>query len=194
MNWLKLGSNIPKKGNSFTVALGKAVFKILGWNFEGELPDRPQMIMAVAPHSSNFDFIVAMAAVLSLRLHVSYLGKQSLFKFPLRRLMTALGGIPVDRKSPQGLIGKMVEQFNIHPQLILGIAPEGTRGKVKKWKRGFALIAQATNVPVLPVLLDYKTKTLRFKPLITEVSDVDKTIATMQAYALATTPRNLPRD
>jgi 1-acyl-sn-glycerol-3-phosphate acyltransferase len=194
MNWPKLGSNIPKKGNIFSSAIGSAVFKILGWRFEGEVPDLPQMILPVAPHSSNMDFIVAIAAVLKLRLRVSYFGKHTLFKFPLGWFMRATGGIPVNRSSPQGLIGQMVEQFNKQPQLILGLAPEGTRGKVKKWKRGFAVIAQATNVPVLPVLLDYKTKTVRFKKLITDVSDVEKTMATMQAYALTATPRNLPKD
>ena len=189
-----LGSEIPRKGNAFTAALGRFVFKMLGWKLVGEIPNRPQVIIAVAPHSSNLDFIVAIAAVLSLRLHVSYFGKHTLFKFPLGGLMRALGGIPVDRRSSQGLIGQMVEEFKNKPQLVLGIAPEGTRGNVKKWKKGFALIAQATNVPVLPALLDYKTKSIRFEPLITDVSDVDKTMAAMQAYAQTATPRNPPKE
>ena len=190
MNSLKLGSKIPKKGNAITAALGRWVFKLMGWKIEGEIPNQPQIIIAVAPHSSNLDFIVAMAAVLSLRLHVSYLAKHTLFKFPLGHLLSALGGIPVNRNSSQGLVGKMVEQFEAHPQLVLGIAPEGTRGKTKRWKKGFAVIAQATNVPVLPALLDYKTKSIRFEALITDVSDVDKTIATMQIYAQSATPKN----
>ena len=190
MNSPKLGSKVPKKGNVITAALGRWVFKLMGWKIEGEIPNKPQIIIAVAPHSSNLDFIVAMAAVLSLRLHVSYLAKHTLFKFPLGRLLSALGGIPVNRNSSQGLVGKMVEQFEVHPQLVLGIAPEGTRGKTKRWKKGFAVIAQATNVPVLPALLDYKTKSIRFEALITDVSDVDKTIATMQIYAQSATPKN----
>lgn len=194
MNSIKLGSEIPKKGNAFTAALGRLALKLMGWKLEGELPNQPQIIIAVAPHSSNLDFIVAMAAVLSLRLHVSYLGKHTLFKFPLGRLMYALGGIPVDRTSSQGLIGQLVEEFKNKPQLILGIAPEGTRGKVKRWKKGFALIAQATNVPVLPALLDFKTKSIRFEPLITDVSDVSKTMAAMQAYASTATPKNPPEE
>lgn len=192
MSSIQLGSEIPQKGNAFTAALGRMVFKLMGWKFEGDIPNQPQMIIAVAPHSSNLDFIVAMAAVLSLRLHVSYLAKHTLFKFPLGGLMSALGGIPVNRNSSQGLVGKMVEQFETHPQLVLGIAPEGTRGKAKRWKKGFAVIAQATNVPVLPALLDYKTKCIRFEPLITDVSDVDKTIESMQAYAKLASPKNQP--
>ena len=190
MNLLKLGSNIPRKGNAFSSAIGSAVFKMLGWRFEGEVPDLPQMILPVAPHSSNMDFIIAIAAVLKLRLRVSYFGKHSLFKFPLGWFMRATGGIPVNRKSSQGLIGQMVEAFNTHPQLILGLAPEGTRGKVTKWKKGFAVIAQATNIPVLPVLLDFKTKTIFFKPLITDVSDVERTMEQVLAYAATATPKN----
>ena len=194
MSSLHLGSEIPRKGNAFTAALGRWVFKMLGWKFEGEVPNRPQIIIAVAPHSSNLDFIVAIAAVLSLRLHVSYFGKHTLFRFPIKGLMLGLGGIPVDRRSSQGLIGQMVEEFKTKPQLVLGLAPEGTRGNVKKWKKGFAIIAQATNVPVLPALLDFKTKSIRFEPLITDVSDVEKTIATMRAYAQSATPKNQPKE
>jgi 1-acyl-sn-glycerol-3-phosphate acyltransferase len=185
-----LGSNIPRKGNTFTSALGSAVFKMLGWRFEGDVPNLPQMILPVAPHSSNLDFIVAIAAVLKLRLRVSYLGKHTLFKFPLGWFMRSTGGIPVNRKSSQGLIGQMTEAFNTHPQLILGLAPEGTRGKVTEWKKGFAVIAKATKVPVLPILLDYKTKTIIFKPLITDVSDVEKTLEQIQTYAAMATPKN----
>lgn len=108
--------------------------------------------------------------------------------------MRTTGGIPVNRSSSQGLIEQMTEAFNTNSQLILGLAPEGTRGTVSQWKKGFAVIAQATNVPVLPVLLDYKTKTIRFEPLITDVSDVDKTMSIMQAYAATAMPRNPPKE
>jgi len=187
---LTLGSNLPTKGNIFTSTLGRWVLKLMGWKFSGEVPNRSQLVIAVAPHSSNLDFIVAIAAVLSLRLKVSYLAKHTLFTFPLGWLMRGLGGIPVNRNSSQGLVGQMIEQFNANPKLVLGIAPEGTRGKVKKWKKGFAVIAQATNTPVLPALLDYKNKTIRFEALITDVSDIDKTIEQMQVYAAEVTPKN----
>ncbi|MBT8142368.1 MAG: acyltransferase [Gammaproteobacteria bacterium] len=187
---LTLGSNIPRKGNAFTAAIGSAVFKFLGWKFEGEVPNLAQMILPVAPHSSNMDFIVAIAAVFKLRLRVSYFGKHTLFKFPLGWFMRSTGGIPVNRGSSQGLTGQMVEAFNQHPQLILGLAPEGTRGKVTQWKKGFAVIAQATNVPVLTVLLDYANKTIRFMPLITDVGDVDKTMEQVQAYTATAKPKN----
>lgn len=188
---LELGSNIPRKGNRFTAALGCWLLKLLGWKFEGDIPNESKMVIAVAPHSSNLDFVVAMAAVFSVRLHVSYMAKHSLFKFPLKSFLLRTGGIPVNRNASQGLIEQMVEQFAEQPQLILGLAPEGTRKKVKKWKKGFALIAKEANVPVLPALLDYKTKTIRFESLIRDVTDPDKTLTQMQVYTSTAIPKNL---
>jgi len=194
MNSLRPGSEIPRKGNWFTAWLGRVVLKLMGWRIEGELPNRPQMIMAVAPHSSNFDFIITMAGVFSLRLHVSYMAKHTLFRFPIKRILLSLGGIPVQRGSSQGLVGKMVEEFNNNPKLLLGITPEGTRGKVVKWKKGFALMAQAANVPILPVILDYKKKTIKFESLINDVSDIEKTIAQMKIYTLSAMPKNMTKE
>ena len=80
--------------------------------------------------------------------------------------------------------------------VVIGITPDGTRGKVREWKRGFALIAQATGVPILPAILDFKSKVVRFEQVITDVSDVDQVIATMQALAQSGAPKlvqNYPR-
>ena len=183
MNWQKLGPDLPTRGNRFTALAGRALFRAMGWRIEGEFPNQSQLIVAVAPHTSNTDFLLAMAIVSGLGLHASYFAKQSLFRFPLGSVMVALGGIPVDRNSPQGLVGQMVEQFEKTPKLVLGITPEGSRGKVGQWKRGFALIAQAANVPILPAILDLKAKVVRFEKLITEVDDVDQVIKTMQELA-----------
>ncbi len=183
MIWQQLGPNLPTRGNRFTTLAGRFLFRMMGWRIEGEFPNRSQLIVAVAPHTSNRDFFLAMAIVSGLGLHASYFAKQSLFKFPLGPLMLAMGGIPVDRNSSQGLVGQMVEHFEKTEKLVLGITPEGTRGKVGEWKRGFALIAQAANVPILPAILDVKSKVVRFEKMITEVSDVDQVMTTMQELA-----------
>ncbi len=189
MIWQQLGPDLPRRGNRFTAMLGQFLLRAMGWRIEGEFPNQSKLIVAVAPHTSNTDFFLAMAIVSGLGLHASYFAKKSLFKFPLGSLMVALGGIPVDRNSSQGLVGQMVEQFEKNPKLVLGITPEGTRGKVREWKRGFALIAQAAGVPILPAILDFKSKVVRFEQMITEVSDVDQVIATMQALAQSGAPK-----
>ena len=185
----RLGPNVPTGGNPLTGWLGRSMLHVGGWRIEGEFPNRSKLIIAVAPHSSNIDFVLTIAVIWGLGLKASYLAKESLFRFPLGLLMRAFGGIPVERNSPQGLVGQMVEQFNERSSLILGITPEGTRRTVSGWKQGFALIAQGANVPVLPAILNYRTRVIRFSELITDVDSADDTMLTMQQAAAAGEPR-----
>ncbi|NJN50686.1 MAG: acyltransferase [Gammaproteobacteria bacterium] len=188
MQWQRVGDKVPLKGNRFTVLLGRTVFRAMGFRLEGEFPNQSKLIVAVAPHRSNVDFVLAMAVVLGLGLRASFLAKQSLFKGPLRWLMYALGGIPVERSAPQGLVGQLVAQFNARTALVLGVTPEGTRTKVREWKKGFALIAQAANVPVLPAIIDYDTRIVRLAPLITNVANADDTLLHVQQAAAGVLP------
>ena len=189
MSFNLLGSELPKRGNRITALMGRGLFRGLGWKLSGEFPNHPKMIVAVAPHTSNIDFLLAAGVFLGHGLHVSYLAKQSLFKFPLGFLMSGLGGIPVDQESSQGLVDQLATRFNNTSKLVLGITPEGTRGKVSEWKKGFALIAQAANVPILPAIADYKTKVVRLEKLITNVQDTDHVLRTMKSFADTATPR-----
>ena len=154
MNWQKLGPQVPGGGNGLTRFIGRTAMRLSGWRLLGEFPDRPKVIVAVAPHTSNFDFVLTAMVIWSLGLRASYLAKRSLFRFPLGVVMRYFGGIPVDRSAPQGLVEQMTARFQAAPQLVLGIAPEGTRGSVSRWKLGFALIAQSAEVPVLPAIAE----------------------------------------
>jgi 1-acyl-sn-glycerol-3-phosphate acyltransferase len=185
-----LGPNVPAGGNRLTGWLGRSMLRVSGWRIEGEFPDRSKLIIAVAPHSSNLDFGLTIAVIWALGLQASYLAKESLFRFPLGMLMRAFGGIPVERDSPQGLVGQMVERFNERSSLVLGITPEGTRKNITSWKRGFALIAQGSDVPVLPAIINYRSKVVRFGALITDVANVDQTMLAVQQAAASGVPRS----
>jgi len=148
------------------------------------------MIVAVAPHTSNLDFIIAVAVIWGLNLKTSYLAKNSLFRFPLGSIMRGLGGIPVDRNSPQGMVDQMAEQFASREQLVLGITPEGTRGDVREWKRGFARIAQAADVPVVPAIINYAEHAVYINAPITDLDSVDEIVNATQAAASAGSPRH----
>ena len=126
---------------------------------------------------------------MSLGLKSSYLAKASLFRFPLGIVIRGFGGIPVDRSSSSGVVTQMTHLFHNTPKLVLGIAPEGTRQKVHRWRSGFALIAQAANVPVQPAVIDYKQKVVTFTPLIVDVSDPEQTLQQVQQDAAAGQPR-----
>ena len=154
----------------------------MGWRIEGAIPDLPKMVLIVAPHSSNWDFIVGVAAKLAMRLRVKYLGKDSLFRFPLGPIMRYLGGIPVDRSSSNDVVSSIRAEFERNRQLILAIAPEGTRTRVERWKTGFYHIARGAGVPILPVALNWQRRTIQiFEPFAT-TGDMDNDLARLRSH------------
>ncbi|MBU2972217.1 1-acyl-sn-glycerol-3-phosphate acyltransferase [Pseudoalteromonas sp. C2R02] len=144
--------------------LGRFLLKLLGWKVSGEFPQTSKFVAAVAPHTSNWDFIIAIAVKLQLGITIRFLGKNSIFFWPLGPILKAWGGMPVDRSSPHGLVSQVKKQFDNNEHLVLGLAPEGTRKKSKEWKTGFLHIAHNSNVPVVPMALDYRTKTFIIMP------------------------------
>jgi 1-acyl-sn-glycerol-3-phosphate acyltransferase len=180
---------VPRAGNIISRFIGRLLLSAMGWRLRGAFPNREKFIIAVAPHSSNIDFVLTVGVILSLSLRCSFLAKASLFRFPLSLLMRGFGGIPVDRSSSQGVVEQLTEHFRRSPQMILGITPEGTRRQVDRWRSGFAQIAQAADIPVLPAIIDYRQKCVTFGPLIEDVSNVDETVRTVQTAALQGTPR-----
>lgn len=138
------------------------------------------MVIVVAPHSSNWDFIVGVAAKLAMGLRVTYLGKDTLFRFPLGIVMRRLGGIPVDRANANAVVRSVVAQFGNRRQMLLAIAPEGTRKPVARWRSGFYHIATGAGVPILPVALDWATRTVVIGALFSPTGAMDDDIAELR--------------
>ena len=160
--------SLPRRHSNLGQKLGLWLLKLQGgWSIQGELPAHNKIVIAVAPHTSNQDFFVGIAAALALDLKIRFLGKHSIFVWPVKRLLLSLGGIPVDRSHPQGVVGQVVAEFEQSDSLLLGLSPEGSRKKVQQWRSGFWFIAKQANVPVCLVGLDYKNKQLVFGPCFT---------------------------
>ncbi|MDP3857392.1 MAG: lysophospholipid acyltransferase family protein [Stagnimonas sp.] len=158
----------PRGGNAGSRAFGRAVLRLFGWRLDIQLPDLPKAVITALPHTSNWDFVFAMAAILALGLRIRWFGKHTLFQGPLAPLMRALGGIPIDRGAAAGVVAQTTAAFHAHPQLILGLAPEGTRRLNREWKRGWQQIAHAAQVPVLPAYIDHRRKVVGlFEPFRT---------------------------
>jgi 1-acyl-sn-glycerol-3-phosphate acyltransferase len=158
-------ASLPRRHSSQGQKLGLWLLQLLGgWSIQGQLPADKKMVIAVAPHTSNQDFFVGIAAVLALDLDIRFLGKHSIFVWPVKGLLKSLGGIAVDRRHPHGVVGQVVEQFAQSESLLLGLSPEGSRKKVEQWRSGFWFIAKQANVPVCLVGIDYKTRQLVFGP------------------------------
>lgn len=164
----------PKLGNRFTKALGKSLLTLIGWRLEGPFPQDKKMVVCLAPHTSNWDFFIAIFAVLAMQLKANWMGKHQIFVWPIRTLLLKLGGIPVNRKAPGGLVKQVVDQLDHSESMIFALAPEGTRTKVEHWKNGFLRIAKQANVPVYMGYFDFERKVFGFHPTPVMVDDIDE--------------------
>jgi 1-acyl-sn-glycerol-3-phosphate acyltransferase len=180
--WLpEVPDPVPRRGYGLLSWLGRTWLRVAGWRVIGTLPDCPRLVVAVAPHSSNLDFVHVAAAVFALRLRVSFLGKHTLFHGPLGRFMHWMGGIPVDRSAPGDIADQLVHTFAQRDRLWLGIAPEGTRTAGTPYRTGFYRIAQAAGVPILPVYFDYARRCIGLLPPVDTGPDVDAGVEALRA-------------
>jgi len=144
-----------------------------GWTIEGTMPPVSKAIVIGVPHTSNWDFFMFLAFVHHHDLHVKFLIKDNLMVWPLSWFMKRWGAIPVDRTSSHHLIDSVVQSFNDHDEMILVMAPEGTRGRTDRWKSGFWRMADAANVPIVMVGVDGATKRLEIGPSVKVDGDPD---------------------
>lgn len=176
----EVGNQIPRSGGPFSEIIGRSALRLLDWSIEGVIPDTPRLVIIAAPHTSNWDFVVGIAAKFALRLKVLWLGKDSLFRGPMGALMRSLGGVPVDRSSPNAVVSQMVDKFARHDRLFLALAPEGTRKKVERWRTGFYHIAHGARVPILPVALNWGARAIQIGLPFTTTGDLEADVAELQ--------------
>jgi 1-acyl-sn-glycerol-3-phosphate acyltransferase len=161
----------PRRGTPRTRAFARGVMRLFGWDIEGELPSAPKFVIAVAPHTSNWDFPIGVLAMLAFGVQMSWLGKDAIFFFPVAPVLRWLGGEPVDRSASHGVVGEAIERFRTREQWVLGIAPEGTRKRTDRWKTGFYRIAAGAGVPVCPAWIDFPRRRLGLGPLVSTTDD-----------------------
>lgn len=160
------------------------IFKLLGWKISGGFPpELKKYIVAVAPHTSNWDFVVGVAARSILRMqNAKFLGKDSLFRPPFGWLFRALGGYPVDRSRHSDMVQQVTDIFNRHDRFVLAMAPEGTRKKVEKLRTGFYYIARSAGVPIIPCGFDYSKKEIIIGNPLYPSSDLQADIGALTGF------------
>jgi 1-acyl-sn-glycerol-3-phosphate acyltransferase len=156
--------------------------RLSGWRFEGQLPDVPKLVVSVAPHTSNWDFVIGVAALFALDIKISFLGKHSLFRGLFGRWLRSIGGIPVDRSKPHGIVGECAAAIVAAERIVFAIAPEGTRQLDKGFKTGFVHIAHLAEVPICLAYLDFKHRVLGFGPMLVPSGDVAADIAQVESF------------
>lgn len=160
------------------------LLKLAGWKVRITVPDYDRCIICVAPHTSNWDFVIGKLAYASVGRKAGFLMKDSWFVFPFGFFFKALGGVPVARKHKgPSLVEQLVRRFDSSRHLAIAITPEGTRSRNEKWHTGFLRIAyQAKDVKIVLGAIDFATKTASITETFRPTGDIDADMARVKAY------------
>lgn len=159
------------------------VLRAGGWQMRGALPDLSKAVLIAAPHSSNWDGIWIYFAATAMGLDVSILGKEILFKIPvLNAILRRYGGIPAVAADGETIFDQTVRLLRQSERCWVGMAPEGTRKQVARWRIGFWKIARAADVPIIPVYLHYPDKVIGVMPAFHLSDDMQADIAQLREH------------
>lgn len=158
------------------------ILKLAGWKAVVSVDEPPKSVICVAPHTSNWDFVIGKLSYWAVNRKSSFLMKKSWFFFPMNYFFKAIGGVAVDRSKKNSVTQQMVDEFNSRESFHLAITPEGTRSLVQEWKMGFYYIAVGANVPIQIAYMDYARKEMGIKTLFYPTGDEQADIAAIQAF------------
>jgi 1-acyl-sn-glycerol-3-phosphate acyltransferase len=152
-----------------------------GWSVDIAWPPAPRGVIIVYPHTSNWDFVVGYLARLAVGLPVQWIGKDTLFRWPVARLLRRMGGIPVNRRERTGLIDELRGELERRPFMWLAFAPEGTRSRTDHWKSGFYHLALAAKVPVGLAYIDWARRAVGLETYLALTGDAEQDLERMRA-------------
>ena len=161
-----------------------AFLRATGWRVEGALPpEAERSVFIAAPHTSNWDLPYTLMCAFVLGLHIRWMGKASLFRFPFGGTMRWLGGIAVRREQSNNLVAASAQALrDASGPLQLVVPPEGTRGKTRHWKTGFYFIAREAKVPIVLAYMDYIDKRAGLGPLFQPTGDLQADLAEIKRF------------
>ncbi len=171
---------IFRSNKSIASALSRWILKLAGWQLEMAPIRLSKYVLIGAPHTSNWDFVIGYLIMTALGFRLNWVGKHTLFRKPWGWFLQWLGGIPVNRTTSRNFVEQVVASFQSHDQLILAIAPEGTRKSTNHWKSGFYHIARQADVPVLLGYIDYQKKTGGIKDILEISGDLESDLAVIR--------------
>ena len=160
----------------------KILFDWCGWSYHITESTPDKCILCIAPHTSNWDFLVGKIFYTAMGKTSNFLMKKEWFRGPLGSMFRKMGGIPVERSKHTSLTDQLAERAKASQHFSLAVTPEGTRSKVSTWKRGFYFIALKANLPILLYALDYSKKQIVCKQTIIPSGNVDEDMRTIMQY------------
>lgn len=136
-------------------AFATLVLRLAGWSLVGEVPPAARSVVLAYPHTSNWDYVWGVLGCWAFGVSPSWLGKHTLFRWPFGAFMRWTGGIPVDRRAPQGLVHAVADAMRRPEGMLLLVPPEGTRARVERWRSGFYWIAREADAVIVCGIMDY---------------------------------------
>lgn len=168
--------------------LARNILRLFGWQLFGDLNDIPKAVV-IGQHTSNWDGFIGILGGLGVGIFPYWLGKAELFKGWRGPLLKAIGGIPVDRRSPQNLVDQVASKFEENERFVLFITPEGTRKRTEYWRSGFYHIAARAEVPIVQGVMDYENKRAGVGRILQPTGDMEHDIQTLRDYFEGSNPK-----
>ena len=158
------------------------LYRLMGWTECLTQPIPDKCIICVAPHTSNWDFIIGKLYYAAKGRTSQFLMKREWFRGPLGPFFRSMGGISVERSKHTSLTDQLAD-YAIHADTFsLAVTPEGTRSKATQWKRGFYFIAHKAQLPILLFALDFKEKKIVCTQTLIPSGHVDEDLRTVMNY------------
>ena len=177
-----VNEDVPRMGNALSRGMAEGVLKLMGWKVTGKFPQEKKLVYIGAPHTSNWDLVIALASMQAVGLRCSWMMKKQAFFWPLGGLFKKLGGVPIDRSAKTEITTQMADWFAAQDKAYLGITPEGTRSKVESFKRGYLRIAYDAKIPVFLVVVDGENKEVVLDKVWPLTGDIDIDNRDIKAY------------
>ena len=167
---MSLASILPKSRLAHRIA--RFVLGMIGWRTHAIPPPTSSYVLIGVPHTSNWDFVLVLLLMAAEKIPIRIMGKESLFRGPIGVMMRSIGAIPVSRDQKTNLVDQVAAKFDEYEELVIGIAPEGTRSKSSRWRTGFYYIALKAGVPIVMAYLDYGNKVCGLGPSLKPSGDI----------------------
>ena len=163
-------------------ALSRGILRLFGWSVIIDVPDYPKCVICVAPHTSNWDFILCELAITSVGRSAGFLMKKAWFFWPLGAFFRSIGGVAVDQKNSRSLTSQLIERFKTSDHLTVAITPEGTRSRTTRWHTGFLRVASEADVPLTLAALDFPSKTIRMTETFKLSGNIEEDMRRIKNY------------
>lgn len=158
------------------------LYRLMGWTADATEAHPDKYIICLAPHTSNWDFLLGHLYNQAEGLGCNYMMKREWFKGPLGFIFRHTGGIPVSRDHHTSMTDSLAAAAREAATFRLAITPEGTRQANPDWKLGCLVIAKKAGIPVLLYGLDYERKLIYCHRTVIAGDDLEAQMREIKAY------------